>query len=120
MYPLFLYSMKRFDQAVAEHKQALAFDPLSLIGNTNVGDGLYYAHQYDGRFEQYKKTLELDANFSTAHWGLGNAYERKGMYKEAIAEWQKSFLIEGRPAKCGTNWESLFAIRLQRRYASMA
>jgi len=97
MYPLFLYSMKRFDQAVAEHKQALAFDPLSLIGNTNVGDGLYYAHQYDRAIEQYKKTLELDANFSTAHWGLGNAYERKGMYKEAIAEWQKSFLIEGDP-----------------------
>ena len=97
MYPLFLYSMKRFDQAVAEHKQELAFDPLDLIVNTNVADGLYYAHQYDRAIEQYHKTLELDANFSNAHWGLGNAYDRKGMYKEAIAEWQKSFLIEGDP-----------------------
>ena len=95
MYPLFLYSMKRFDQAVAEHKQTLAFDPLSLIGNTNVGDGLYYAHQYDRAIEQYQKTLELDANFSLAHWALGNAYDRKGMYKEAIAEWQKASLLDG-------------------------
>ena len=95
MYPLFLYSMKRFDQAVAEHKQMLALDPLSLIGNTNVADGLYYAHQFDPAIEQYQKTLELDANFSLAHWGLGNTYDRKGMYKEAIAEWQKAFLPEG-------------------------
>jgi len=97
MYPLFLYSMKRFDQAVAEHKQALAFEPLSLIGNTNVADGLYYAHQYDRAIEQYRKTLELDSNFSGAHWGLGNVYDRKGMYKEAIAEWQKSFITDGDP-----------------------
>jgi TolB-like protein/Tfp pilus assembly protein PilF len=95
MYPLFLYSMRRFDQAVAVHKQALALDPLDLITNTNVADGLYYAHQYDRAIEQYQKTQDLDANFSLAHWGLGNAYDRKGMYKEAIAEWQKSFLIEG-------------------------
>jgi TolB-like protein/Tfp pilus assembly protein PilF len=95
MYPLLLYSMRRFDQAVAVHKQALALDPLDLISNTNVADGLYYAHQYDRAIEQYQKTQELDANFSQAHWGLGSAYDRKGMYKEAIAEWQKSFLIEG-------------------------
>jgi serine/threonine protein kinase/tetratricopeptide (TPR) repeat protein len=95
MYPLFLYSMRRFDQAVAVHKQALALDPLDLITNTNVADGLYYAHQYDRAIEQYQKTQDLDANFSLAHWGLGNAYDRKGMYKEAIAEWQKSLLLDG-------------------------
>jgi TolB-like protein/Tfp pilus assembly protein PilF/predicted Ser/Thr protein kinase len=95
MYPLFLYSMKRFDQGVAEHKQAIALDPLSLIVNTNVGDGLYYAHQYDQAIERYQKTLELDANFSLAHFGLADTYDRKGMYKEAIAEWQRGFLSAG-------------------------
>ena len=97
MYPLFLYSMRRFDEGAAQHKQALADDPLSLIGNTNVADGLYYARQYDRAIEQYHKTLELDANFSAAHSGLGNAYERKGMYEEAVTEWQKGFLANGDP-----------------------
>ena len=97
MYPLFLYSMKRFDQGAAEHKQAVALDPLSLIQNTNVGDGLYYAHRYDRAIEQYQKTLELDPNFSSAHFGLANAYDRKGMDKEAIAEWQKAFTTDGDP-----------------------
>ncbi len=97
MYPLFLYSMKRFDEGMAVHMQAIALDPLDLILNTNVADGLCYAHQYDRAIEQYQKTLELDANFSLAHSGLGDAYERKGMYKEAIAEWQKGFLLDGDP-----------------------
>jgi eukaryotic-like serine/threonine-protein kinase len=97
MYPLFLYSMQRFDEGTARHKRALEFEPLSLIGNTNVGDGLYYAHQYDRAIEQYKKTLELDATFGLAHSGLGNAYDRKGMYKEAVAEWKKALLADGDP-----------------------
>jgi eukaryotic-like serine/threonine-protein kinase len=95
MYPLFLYSMKRFDQGVAEHKQAIDLDPLSLIGNTNIADGLYYAHQYDQAIEQYQRTLELDPNFSLAHSGLANTYDRKGMYKESIAEWQKALVLFG-------------------------
>jgi eukaryotic-like serine/threonine-protein kinase len=95
MYPLFLYSMKRFDQGFAEHKRSVAIDPLSLIQLTNVGDGLYYAHQYDRAIEQYQKTLELDPNFSLAHVGLANCYDRKGMYQEAIAEWQKAFTTDG-------------------------
>ncbi len=95
MYPLFLYSMRRFDQGADVHKQALALDPLNLILNTNVADGFYYAHQYDRAIEQYRKTQDLDANFSLAHWGLGSAYDRKGMYKEGIEEWQKAFVLAG-------------------------
>ena len=120
MYPLFLYSMRRFDQAVAVHKQALALDPLDLITSTNVADGLYYAHQYDRAIEQYQKTLELDANFSLAHWGLGNAYDRKGMYKEAIAEWQQASLIDGDLRMSGLIGKAYSRIRLQRRDSSMA
>ncbi len=97
MYPLFLYSMKRFDEGMAEHKQAIAADPLNLILNTNVADGLYYARRYDQAIEQYQKTLELDANFSLAQFGLASAYGRKGMYKEAVAEWQKAYINDGDP-----------------------
>jgi eukaryotic-like serine/threonine-protein kinase len=97
MYPLFLYSMQRFDEGAAQHKQALADDPLNLICNTNVADGLYFAHQYDRAIEQYQKTLELDSNFSLAHFGLGDSYDRKGMYEQAIAEWQKAYRSGGDP-----------------------
>jgi tetratricopeptide (TPR) repeat protein len=39
--------------------------------------------------EQYEKTLQLDSNFAAAHYNLAGVYDRKGMQKEAIAEWEK-------------------------------
>jgi tetratricopeptide (TPR) repeat protein len=42
------------------------------------------AHRYEEAFDQYHKTLELDLNFSTAHFFLARAYEAKGMYDEAV------------------------------------
>lgn len=47
------------------------------------------AGQNDQAIEQLKKTLELDKSFVMARHYLGQAYERKVMYQEAIAELQK-------------------------------
>jgi tetratricopeptide (TPR) repeat protein len=94
MYADFLDAMGRAGEAEAQHRRAVEIDPLNLISNTNLGDGLYNEHKYDQAIEQYQKTLALDANFSVALAGLGSAYERKGMYKEAISEWQKMLAAE--------------------------
>jgi eukaryotic-like serine/threonine-protein kinase len=94
-YALYLDSMQRPEEATAEHKRAVAFDPLNLIDNSNLGDSFYGIHRYDEAIEQYQKTLELDANFSVARWGLGSAYAGKGMYKEAVAEWIKALNTDG-------------------------
>ena len=95
MYADFLDGMGRAEEATAQHRRAIELDPLDLIDNTNVGDGLYDEHKYDQAIEQYKKTLALDAHFSVARYGLAFAYDRKGMYKEAISEWQKGLAAEG-------------------------
>lgn len=49
----------------AQPKQALAFEPLSSIVNTNVADGLYSARQYDRAVEQYQKT-DFSSRFAGA------------------------------------------------------
>jgi len=43
-----------------------------------------------------KNPLELDPNFSTAHWGLGLVHEQLGAHTEAIAAFQKAMAIAGR------------------------
>ena len=37
----------------------------------------------------YKKAIELDQYFLDARMGLGEIYEEKGLYKDAIAEYKK-------------------------------
>ncbi len=67
VYSMSLLRTGRFEEAIAEAKQALELDPLSLIINRNLGDAFYHARQYDQAIEQERKTMELDPNFIHAH-----------------------------------------------------
>jgi tetratricopeptide (TPR) repeat protein len=61
---------------------------LSLIINTNLGLLFYRGRDPDQALKQFRLTLEMDHGFFLAHRWLGLAYEQKGMYEEAIAEFQ--------------------------------
>jgi tetratricopeptide (TPR) repeat protein len=60
-----------------------------------VGWRFFFARQYDQMLEEFRKIQDLNPNYFTLHWGLGNAYLYKGMYKEAIAEFQKWIELSG-------------------------
>jgi tetratricopeptide (TPR) repeat protein len=51
---------------------------------------------YDKAIEQYRRTLEVDPDFLIAHLQLGWAYERKGMFAEAIAEYRKAAELQNK------------------------
>jgi TolB-like protein/DNA-binding winged helix-turn-helix (wHTH) protein/Tfp pilus assembly protein PilF len=95
MYALYLDSMSRVDEGMAQHKRARELEPLSLIINTNAGEALYDTRQYDQAIEQYRKTLEIAPSFAPVHDDLAEVFERKGMYREAVAEWQVSLIANG-------------------------
>jgi DNA-binding winged helix-turn-helix (wHTH) protein/TolB-like protein/Tfp pilus assembly protein PilF len=101
LYGLFLERRGRLQEATVEMAQALKLDPVSLIINKNVGDPFYYLRHYDEAIEQYRKTLELDPNFFLARLWLGKSYEQKGLYKEAIQEFQNAQLSEDAPSILG-------------------
>jgi tetratricopeptide (TPR) repeat protein len=84
--------MGRQDSAIEELKRAQALDPLSLV---IAGGSGRYGKQYDLMIENNRKKLELDPNFPGAYAGLGRAYALKGMYREAIAAYQKARDLSG-------------------------
>ena len=88
---------ERYPEAMAQIKQAQELDPLSLIINVNVSWFFYFARQYDDALEQGRKTLDLEPNFAATHWMLGQAYRQKGMYAEAIAEFQMEVVSRSDP-----------------------
>ncbi|MGB7219590.1 MAG: protein kinase [Vicinamibacterales bacterium] len=101
-YAMYLAAMGRTGDAVVEVTRAQALDPLALIVNTDLGWCLLYAGRTSEATEQFKKTLELDANFVSARWGLGASYAKQRLYPEAIAELKAALsLSEGSPILIG-------------------
>jgi serine/threonine protein kinase len=96
-YGAYLAKLGREDDARRQLEKAHDLDPLSLLINTSLGWEYYASRQTDRAIEQFKKTLEIDQNYSPARRLLETCYEQKGMFKEAVAEWQKTFTLANTP-----------------------
>lgn len=94
-YGEFLANLGRFDESVAEYQRALEIDPLSLAISSDLGMVYYHARQYDRAVEHLKKVIEMDPNYVRSHFYLAQVYEEKGMFEEALAEWERGNLLEG-------------------------
>ena len=97
-YSLYLIAMGRVQDSFAQIQKARELDPLSLSINFSLGWRLYMARQYDAAIAQSKDTLEMDPSYELPHLVLGQAYEQKGDYAQAIPELRKAVdLSHGTP-----------------------
>jgi TolB-like protein/Tfp pilus assembly protein PilF len=88
-YALCLATMGRLDEALAEIKRVHELDPLSLPVNAIVGWHFYALGQSEEAIEHWRKTLEMEPNFSMSHWLLWRVYRLKGMFDEALREFNR-------------------------------
>jgi serine/threonine protein kinase/tetratricopeptide (TPR) repeat protein len=96
-YYILLSNTGRLDEARLEAKRALELDPLSLIINVCWADTFFVGKDYDQAVRESLRTLEIGPDFGEARWLLGLCYAEKGMYEEAIAEFQKVRTLSGNP-----------------------
>ena len=96
-YSIYLLWSGRTGEGLAEIRRAQELDPLSLPINMTLGWLLCDSQKTDEGIEQLHKTLEMDQGFIVAHHRLALCYERKGMYTDAIAEYQKIDSLGSRP-----------------------
>jgi eukaryotic-like serine/threonine-protein kinase len=80
-----LLPLGRFAEARTQIALARGKDPLSLAIVTTVGLVAY--------IEEYRKALEMGPHFGLAHYFLGQAYEQKSQYGDAIASLGKALQI---------------------------
>jgi len=99
----------RTNEAIAEVKHALQLDPLNPQLRNNAGVTLYYARRYDEAMEQFHQVPDPDVASRRRHRILAEIYDRKGMEKEAMAEYVTSLKFGG---------EEDLAASVQRRYVS--
>ncbi|MFY9558721.1 MAG: tetratricopeptide repeat protein [Terriglobales bacterium] len=94
-YGLLLMAERRFDEAAREFRTALEIDPLSLMTSADLGQVYFYSGRFDQTIEQTRKILEINPDFAPAHDLQAMAYEQKGMYPEALAEFEKYSALSG-------------------------
>jgi serine/threonine protein kinase/tetratricopeptide (TPR) repeat protein len=86
-YSIYLAGLGRSDEALAEAKRGLDLDPASPGANQGMALQLYFARRFDEAIGQFRKSLEMD--YHDAHAGIGLVYAAKGMYREALPEFEK-------------------------------
>jgi len=87
---LYLMSMGRTSESIAEMNRAHDLDPLSTSTNFSLGSRLYMAREYDQAIEQLRNTIDMDPGFVLPHLVLGQAYEQKKAYDQAITELRRA------------------------------
>ncbi|MBA3804129.1 MAG: protein kinase [Acidobacteria bacterium] len=107
-YAEYLLALGRKEEALAEIKRAQELDPLSLIINSMTGLIYTVTEQYDQAVEQLKKTIQMDPNFPRAHLFLAQTYESKGLFEEAIVEYEKHAVLLGQsPDSAAKDWAAV-------------
>ncbi len=85
----YLARVGRLPEAIEEVKRDLELDPVSSRSFSNAGFTYYFARQYDDALAQIQRAYALELNPPAFLFSFGVIYAEKGMYKEAIGEFQK-------------------------------
>jgi TolB-like protein len=80
----------RVQESLSVSRRALELDPLDLIVNAHMVWHHWLAREPEQALIQAEKTRELDARNLWPNFFAGLAYEQKGMYAEAAAEFQQA------------------------------
>ncbi len=92
-YGLYLMTMQRFEEAVAQAKRAQQVDPVSPYINDRAGVIYFSADRVEEAMGIWRKVLELEPNYWGPRQSLAKAYVTKGMYQQAIAELEKALAL---------------------------
>jgi tetratricopeptide (TPR) repeat protein len=79
-----LFCVGRFDEGLAQTGRALQLDPLSSVIRTSHAAGFWMSRQWDRAIEHCQKGLEFDPDYLWLLWMLGNAYQGKESYEQAL------------------------------------
>jgi serine/threonine protein kinase/tetratricopeptide (TPR) repeat protein len=101
-YAYYLASMGRFDEALAQVKQAQAIEPVSLSISTDVGEIYYWSRQYERAVEQLRSVLQIEPEFPMARNILGLTYLKTGDLAMAVEELEAARRLSPGPRTMST------------------
>jgi TolB-like protein/Tfp pilus assembly protein PilF/predicted Ser/Thr protein kinase len=92
---LFLLTLHRTEEAIAEMKKTLELDPFGVETNKAMASTYYWTGRYDDAIAQARRTVEFDPEFAAAHQLLADLYAHKRMYTDAIESQKRVLTLAG-------------------------
>jgi serine/threonine protein kinase/Tfp pilus assembly protein PilF len=96
LYGQFFRNIGQPDRGCKEIHLAYQLDPVDLRVGNGEADCLAYAGRFDEAVRMMKDQIEMDPNRPDLRWVLGEIYERKKMFPEAIEQYQKGVELSHR------------------------
>ncbi|MBI4420261.1 MAG: protein kinase [Gemmatimonadetes bacterium] len=89
----------RFEEAEVQLRRARELDPLSPSVGASLGVRSYYAREYDRAVGELLAGLELNPDFSLAHFFLGQAHVAQGKHADALRSLERAVELSGGSAE---------------------
>ena len=116
-YGLALLYQGHFNEAAQKMEAARDLDPLSLLPSLALARVYFYGQDYDRSLNLSRELLRYDARYALTHDSLGQAYEWKGDYRQAIAEFQQYETLSDSDPDAVLNLAETYARMGDRRHA---
>ena len=94
------YNKGNFDKALAALELAISIDDEYAVVSRNLGNVYLSKYLKDKEsmdlaqsIKNYKRAIELEPDYASAHNSLGVAYREAGQTDKAIQSWQKAFAL---------------------------
>jgi TolB-like protein/DNA-binding winged helix-turn-helix (wHTH) protein/Tfp pilus assembly protein PilF len=87
-YSLYLKSLARYDEALAESDRALELDPVNDYAQTNAAHLLALMHRWPEAIERFRRGLEIGGNGFYVHERLGQGLLWQHRYSDAVAQFE--------------------------------
>src|SRR2546422_10983164 len=85
----------RFDEAMSKMKRSKDLDPHNRLINRAIGRVFYFSRQYDKALDYFQSLLVMEPNDPRFHWSIGEVYEVRGMYPQAVENHLESLSLSG-------------------------
>jgi Flp pilus assembly protein TadD len=99
------------EKALTYFDRALVLAPQDITVLCNKAQALYALQRYPEAIDLYRKSLELEPNNQLPHYLLGVAFADAGIYREAIAEWERVVAIDPTTEAAKTAAEGIKVLR---------
>jgi tetratricopeptide (TPR) repeat protein len=98
----------RVDEAIAQYRKALQFNPGYMEARFNLGSALVLKGNLDEAAAQYRKVLEIRPDYLQAEYSLGKVLLQKGDVDEAMAHLDKTATVGQDPFEKWYNFGNQF------------